>query len=218
MTHPATPSQYHNRRSMRMAGYDYSQSGAYHIVICTHKRRCMFGDVKDQQIHLSEIGKIADAEWNAISNHYSHVTVDTHCMMPNHIHGIIIIHSAQSRCHPPHRSREFAKPIAGSLSTIIGSYKAGVTRKVRAARLHYSRHLWQPRFYDHIIRDDIDFYLTRQYIELNPLFWEYDTTNPSPRSVSMEELERLLRDRCSIDGKALYGIMTSRKIDRIKNG
>ena len=76
--------------------------------------------------------------------------------------------------------------------------------------------LWQSRFYDHIIRDDVDFFLVKQYIELNPIFWEFDIDNPRSKSISFDDLEALVRKRTDIDGATLFMIMSSNRIGKIR--
>ena len=79
------------RRSIRLKGYDYSQPGAYFVTICTHERRCLFGDVVDGEMRLNELGKIARQCWLAIPEHFPHARLDEFVIMPNHVHGIIWI-------------------------------------------------------------------------------------------------------------------------------
>ena len=84
-------SEKHHRRSIRLKGYDYSQNGAYFITICSRNRECIFGEVNDRLVELSEYGKIIKKCWLDIPNHYPSVLIDDYIIMPNHIHGIIII-------------------------------------------------------------------------------------------------------------------------------
>ncbi|MGH7601113.1 MAG: transposase [bacterium] len=81
----------HHRRSIRLKGYDYSQAGAYFITICTHDRECIFGEIRDGQMQLNEIGKIVEAEWLKTVEIRDNVELDAFVVMPNHVHGIIII-------------------------------------------------------------------------------------------------------------------------------
>jgi len=175
----------HHRKSTRLKGYDYTQPGSYFVNICTANRRCIFGNVEDGEVRSSDIGRIVDEDWRAIPNHYGNVTLDAFQIMPNHLHGIIVINESLSdkRGHaggvslrneknnlnygrdttpscPDDESndlvkRKFGQPIGGSLSTIIGAYKSGVTIKIRNAGFHDGESIWQSRFYDHIIRGDV---------------------------------------------------------------
>ncbi|MEO7913606.1 MAG: hypothetical protein ABIV47_28470, partial [Roseiflexaceae bacterium] len=81
----------HHRRSIRLPDYDYSQPGAYFVTICTHQRECIFGVVEDQTLMLSVSGEIVAYCWHALSDHFLFMTLDAFVVMPNHVHGIIVI-------------------------------------------------------------------------------------------------------------------------------
>jgi hypothetical protein len=83
--------QRHHRRSIRLKGYDYTQPGAYFITICTHGRECLFGEIIDGEMHLNEAGQIVVQSWQDLPNHVPNVQLDAFVVMPNHVHGIIII-------------------------------------------------------------------------------------------------------------------------------
>ncbi|RME36332.1 MAG: hypothetical protein D6794_08655 [Deltaproteobacteria bacterium] len=81
----------HHRRSIRLKGYDYAQPGAYFLTICTQNRACLFGEVVDGKMVLNEAGRMVHRWWNELNNKFPHVRTDAFVVMPNHIHGIIII-------------------------------------------------------------------------------------------------------------------------------
>ena len=81
----------HHRRSIRLKGYDYSSPGAYFVTTVTRKRECLFGEVVEGSVHLSKMGVIVQQVWLDSPNRYSYVVLDAFCIMPNHIHGIIIL-------------------------------------------------------------------------------------------------------------------------------
>ena len=81
------------RRSIRLRDYDYTTGGAYFITMCTRNRECLFGSVIDGNVLLNELGEIAASCWNAITEHFPDVEVDRFVVMPNHIHGILVIHA-----------------------------------------------------------------------------------------------------------------------------
>ncbi|MDT7942737.1 MAG: transposase, partial [Bacteroidota bacterium] len=81
----------HHRRNIRLKGYDYTQPGAYFIAICTHGRECLFGEIIDGEMHLNEAGQIVVQTWQDLPNHGPSVQLDAFVVMPNHVHGIIII-------------------------------------------------------------------------------------------------------------------------------
>ncbi len=77
--------------STRLSNYDYSGNGCYFVTICTHQKHCYFGDIVNAQMQLSQVGKIAHKHWQDIPNHFDGVDIDQYVIMPNHIHGIIVI-------------------------------------------------------------------------------------------------------------------------------
>ena len=81
----------HHRRSIRLKGYDYSSPGAYFVTTVTRKRECLFGEVVEGSVHLSKMGGIVQQVWLDLPNRYYHVVLDAFCIMPNHVHGIIIL-------------------------------------------------------------------------------------------------------------------------------
>jgi len=92
--------QKHHRRSIRLQGYDYSRPGAYFLTICTHNRKCLFGKIVDGEMVLNDAGQMIVTVWNEIPQYYPGVGVDVFQIMPNHIHGIIIIVGAGPRACP----------------------------------------------------------------------------------------------------------------------
>ena len=87
---PYDPNRHH-RRSIRLKGYDYSQAGAYFITICTQDRACLFGKVVNGEMQLNDAGRMVLAEWNMLPERFPHVVLDAFVVMPNHVHGIVVI-------------------------------------------------------------------------------------------------------------------------------
>jgi putative transposase len=84
---------YHNRRSTRLPGYDYSKPGYYFVTMCIHDcKQHLFGDVIDGKMHENKIADIVRQGWNYLQSHYPQIRLDEFIIMPNHIHAIIIIH------------------------------------------------------------------------------------------------------------------------------
>lgn len=81
----------HSRKSIRLKEYDYSQTGVYFITICTYKKKCLFGDIKDGEMQLNKYGQISIECWKEIPVYFSNTMLDNFVIMPNHIHGIIVI-------------------------------------------------------------------------------------------------------------------------------
>ena len=135
----------------RLKDWDYSTSGWYYITVCTKDKTNWFGEIKSGKMILNNLGKIVEDTWN---------------VMPNHIHGIIIINSVETG-HAPS-----VQPAKHTLGNVIGSFKSAVSKVIR--NIENKNFQWQPRFYDHIIRNENDLRRIRKYIELNPLRWELD--------------------------------------------
>lgn len=160
------------RKSIRLTGYDYAQRGAYFITICVNNRKCLFGNVCDGEMVLNEWGKIIDKCWNEIPQHFPHIELDEYIIMPNHIHGIINI-CRGTACRAP-TMECFGKPVPGSLSTIIRSFKSAATKRINQINNTPGVRLWQRNFYEHIIRNESGLNRIRQYIINNPANWEED--------------------------------------------
>jgi REP element-mobilizing transposase RayT len=176
--------------STRLPGWDYASPGYYFVTICIKDHRSLFGDIVSAQVVLAPLGKKAREYWQSIPDHFPNSSLDEFIIMPNHIHGIIIInpppvetqHAASlpnaASLHTVRPSQNSApQPAPGSLSAIIRSHKSAV--KKWANENGYSHFSWQPRFYDHIIRDEKSLQIIRQYIQDNPTQWAIDRENPS---------------------------------------
>jgi REP element-mobilizing transposase RayT len=173
--------QKHHRRSIRLPHYDYSQPGAYFITIVTYRRALLFGQIVNEEMQLSESGKIADESWRAISEHFPFIELGAHIVMPNHVHGIILIRAdadASARRGTIYRAptERFQKPVVGSIPTIIRTYKAAVTRRIR--RELNTKGIWQRNYYEHVIRNERDLQNKTDYMNANPLLWDQDDENP----------------------------------------
>ena len=172
----------HRTDSTRLKEWDYSSSAYYFITICTKYRKVFLGRVVRENIELSEIGEICNSYWSEIPKHFRNATLDEYIVMPNHIHGILIIDNptVETRHGVPLQdgtfTNKFSKPISGSLSVIINQYKSSVTRWCR--NNGYNNFGWQRRFYEHIIRNEKSLNKIREYIKYNPLKWEFDKYNP----------------------------------------
>lgn len=165
-----------NRKNIRLRNYDYASNGLYFITICTQRHECFLGKITDGIMDCSPIGLTAELFWNEIPNHYPHIELGRYVIMPNHVHGIIRLLNAEKTSIPniPELSNynTFGKPIPESISSIIGQFKATLTRWCNANHLSYFG--WQPRFYDHVIRNKDEFYKIDNYIANNAANWDAD--------------------------------------------
>jgi REP-associated tyrosine transposase len=176
-----------NRRSIRLPGYDYTQAGAYFITVCTHERQCVLGEIVNGEMYLNEIGKIVEQTWLEISKIRKLVALDVFVVMPNHFHGIIVMHDEAlwtDRTGLPNlrgaRDQEQPRGIQiGSVGAIIGQFKSRVTKRAKALGIFPDSPLWQRNYYDHIIRDEEDLSRIREYIYSNPQSWYEDDNNPT---------------------------------------
>jgi putative transposase len=160
----------HGRRSIRLAGYDYAQAGAYFVTICTQERRPLLTTIDAAGHALTPIGQVVARCWLALPHHFSHVALDAWVLMPDHLHGIVVLRnpdllSATPTADQPNGTRP------GSLNAVIQNFKAVSTRKVNQLRQTPRATLWQRNYYEHIIRDEAALGRIRRYIENNPATW-----------------------------------------------
>jgi putative transposase len=171
-------SEKHHRRSIRLKGYDYTRSGAYFITIVTQNRACLFGAVVEGRMRLNPLGQIVQECWLAIPDHFPHALLDEFVIMPNHLHGIIVLqemeNSVGARHVPRRRREEFGKPVPGSIPTIVRSFKSAATKHINEYRGTPGAPVWQRNYYEHIIRNDRSLHRIREYIATNPLRWHLD--------------------------------------------
>ena len=177
------------RKTTRLPHYDYRIPGYYLVTLVTKNRIQFFGRIREGRMYLSKAGIVATKNWESIPDHFPHSALDTFIVMPNHIHGIIIIKDQQEQ--PPKAVRTLhatsqrenpmgrISPKAGSLSTIIRAYKSAVTRQLRQDGI--TDFGWVQRFYEHIIRDENELDNLREYILYNPLKWSLDRNNPEAK-------------------------------------
>lgn len=175
--------QIHHRRSIRLKNYDYSQAGAYFITLCTHHREHLFGEITGGNMVLSASGKIAFDEWSKTPEIRPHVSLDVFVIMPNHLHGIIIIGTGES--HPPlwdtpdnsnfANKGECDSPLrspSNTIGAIVRGYKSAVTKQINL--LFPGRIVWQRNYYEHIIRNEQAYQTISEYIINNPSKWQED--------------------------------------------
>ncbi len=168
--------QKHHRRSIRLQGYDYSRPGGYYATIVVEGRECLFGEIVNGEMVLNDYGRIVAEAWQWLQEQYPYVELLAWVIMPNHIHGIIIIHEdgrGGSRSAPTGMVKR--KPLGG----LIGAFKTVSTKKINLLRKTEGAVIWQRNYYEHIIRDDDDYNRIRLYILDNPAAWDDDDENPA---------------------------------------
>lgn len=198
----------HNRKLNRWPGYDYSQSGLYFITICTHKRIEWFGRVENGEMILNQYGRIVRDCWLDLPNHYSNCKLDEFVIMPNHVHGIIVVTDGRERSVtvPPDDNRVIRRMDATTQSPDgdRNGYKPfptgdrnglkpfptghGLSEIVRGFKTFSSKRInalqnefqfrWQKSFHDRVIRNNEELNGIRVYIAHNPSQWQFDRNNP----------------------------------------
>lgn len=197
------PTLYRGRfrvQSARLPGWDYTSNGYYFVTICTRDRVPFLGEVLGSSVRLSRIGEIVAAEWRGIAVRRRDVSLDEWVVMPNHLHGIVVIRRELGAVKTPQRGRAHPVPgdfpmthfdemrptqrgvptssrlPAGSLGAVVGQFKSRSTKRIW--QCGFPDFGWQPRFYDHIIHDDGSLDRIRQYIIDNPAKWDAHEETP----------------------------------------
>ncbi len=209
------PDKYQNKYripSARLQGYDYGQNGAYFITICAKNRVHYFGEITPSSggvetqniasLQMTQIGFIANKYWQKIPEHFPFVIVDEFVVMPNHVHGVLVI-SKETQNASGFETQNIAKgfetqnialgfetqniaslqeigytnkfgPQSGNISSVIRGYKAAIKSFATTNKIEFA---WQSRFYDRIIRDEDEMKRIRKYIVENPDNWFRDCNN-----------------------------------------
>lgn len=163
-------------QSTRLPGWDYTTTAWYFVTLCTANHRCTLGEILDAEMHLSPVGEIVAEEWQKTPHIRTNVILDEWIVMPNHLHSILIIEQI-GRMRIDHSAASTQPQLkAGSLGAIIGQIKSVCTKRIWASG--HTDFAWQPRFYDHIIRDENSLQRIRAYIINNPAQWEEDRHHP----------------------------------------
>lgn len=151
--------------SARLKDWDYSTTGFYFITICVKNRINLFGNIINREMILNEYGKIADQEWEQTGIMRENIELYESIIMPDHFHGIIRILLPSGDALPGVSTGE-------NISNIIRGFKSSTTSKINKLRNTPGIQIWQPRFYDRIIRDERELNNVRNYIIKNPSKFE----------------------------------------------
>jgi len=182
----------HHRKTIRLREYDYSQTGFYFVTICTQNRAPLFGDIIDGLMVLNEAGRMVQTVWNDMSAYYPDVLLDEFVIMPNHVHGIVIVGAAP--CGRPDDKKEMRESKQGhpqgvaptktmmrtlSLPDIVHRFKSMTTKRyIQGVNEHnwpcFPGRLWQRNYWERIIRNDQELNMIREYIRNNPGQWILD--------------------------------------------
>jgi REP-associated tyrosine transposase len=172
----------------RLKERDYSHPGFYFVTICANYKRSIFGGVIRRNVDLTPAGRIVHESWIAIPSHFVRVNLHSFVVMPNHFHGILQIAEIRLAQHavPLQGNQHGASARPGSLSVIVRSFKAEVTRRARL-ELNWKGEIWQRNYFDRVIRDGRELADVSRYIEENPMKWEWDQENPQVKTTSEGE-------------------------------
>ena len=157
------------RKRNRLQEYDYSQSGYYFVTMCTDNHKPFFGKIINGVMILSQFGCIIKNNWIRIQTLHKNIELDEFVIMPNHIHGIIIVGDANFASPTDDRSNM-------TLSKIIQQFKRACTIEIKN-KFNYRLPLWQRSYYDRIIRNEKELYQIRKYILQNPIKWEIENNS-----------------------------------------
>ncbi len=158
----------HHRRSVRLLAYDYAQSGAYFVTIVCKSRVLLLDD------HMFR--RVVEEAWQWLADQYQHVELDEYVIMPNHLHGIIILREVG-------RGASRGAPTSGTarkpLGQLVGAFKTVSTKRINVIRGTPGHPVWQRNYYERVIRGDAEVNHIRQYIIDNPIHWDEDPENPN---------------------------------------
>ena len=200
---PHDPNVRH-RRSIRLPDYDYSSAGAHFLTVCTRQREALLGEIVADVMEVNEYGRVIADVWAGLSERYPGVETDAFEVMPNHMHGIIIVHPPSENKHIVGAigRMQFGLESPGAengairelplqdirdphvrrkmlLPKIVGYLKMNAAKRINALCGMAGTPFWQRGYYEHIIRNDRELCAIRRYIAENPLKWALDSENPA---------------------------------------
>ena len=146
----------HHRHSIRIQGYDYANAGTYFVTICCYQRHHLFGEIDNGEMKINAIGQIVSAQWQKIPQHFPNAELDGFILMPDHLHGIIVISESKEKA---------------SLANIIQNFKSISSRKINRFNKSYGVSIWQRNYYERIVRTEQELTNLREYIKNNPANW-----------------------------------------------
>ena len=182
----------HHRQSIRLQEYDYASAGAYFVTLCAFQRECLFGEIsfsvgagskpalskpalskttqegEPASMELNDFGTLVDFTWHDLPNHNQNICLDMFVIMPNHVHGIIVIENGRAGLEP-----------APTLSEIIRQFKTFSSKRINQCRDSPGCPVWQRNYYERVIRNEQELVRAREYIVNNPMKWGLDKENPS---------------------------------------
>jgi putative transposase len=174
--------------SARLPGWNYAAEGSYFITICTSKCECILGEIVKGQMDMSNLGVIVQEELIRSFEIRRELKCINYVIMPNHLHIIVnLIRKEQSKLEKPYCKTAQPK----SISSFVAGFKSSATTRINTIRNSAGTKVWHPRFYDHLIRNNLEFEFIYNYISHNPAAWEKDKfngkKNPGSESINYTE-------------------------------
>lgn len=163
----------HRPNTMRLPGANYSDPGIYFLTLCSANREPLFGKIVNSEMVTNQFGSIVWEVWKGLPKRYPQISIDTAIVMPNHFHGIVIIHEKSVEItdeHPIERGerRKMTIPL------IVGYLKMTSSKMINQIRNSPGVAVWQRGYFDRILRDDTDYDELSEYIFTNPQRWGID--------------------------------------------
>ncbi|PIV22510.1 MAG: hypothetical protein COZ69_14485 [Deltaproteobacteria bacterium CG_4_8_14_3_um_filter_45_9] len=177
-----------NRKVIRLREYDYSQAGGYFITICTYNREYLFGQVANHQMMLNKTGETVKQWWLKLEDKFINVKLDNYVVMPNHIHGIIVVIEKDKvgAIHELPLQSGMIMRRQMLIPKTVGYFKMNSAKYINRLRGAMGYPLWQRNYYEHVIRNENELYRITDYIKNNPLKWDLDRENPLSKNFNLD--------------------------------
>jgi putative transposase len=158
------------RRSLRLKDFDYSTSALYFVTVCTSRRKPLLANIVAGRLQPSAIGRVVSECWFELPYHYSRLELGAFVVMPNHIHGLMLLRDPVGAGLRP-------APTTATLSQIVGAFKSFSSRRIHESNASTPRKVWQRGFHERIVRNRNECTKIEHYILQNPARWEFDREN-----------------------------------------
>jgi len=169
----------HRPNTLRHPAADYSDPGAYFVTLCTQNREPLFGEVNAGKLQGNDFSRIVWELWLSLPERFPQISIDAAIVMPDHFHGIIVIHENPHTVEAEsvgviHELPLRQKRRLMTIPLIIGYLKMNTAKHINLLRKTPGERLWQRGYYDRIVRLDREYDSIVEYILTNPLRWGLD--------------------------------------------
>jgi putative transposase len=173
------------RHSVRLHEFDYSKPCVCFLTICANRNRLLFGSISGNSVTLNATGRMVETCWLELPKHMAGIKLSEHIVMPNHVHGIVILQSdpiAADRRLGNKRdasgTHKFGALVPSSIQVVVGSFKSAATKRIRERLGEPALKVWQRGFYERIIWNEKAYHAAIHYIRSNPARWEMKNSAP----------------------------------------